>query len=105
MNESTWLVYIIRSNDNQLYTGITTDINRRWKEHNQGKTGARYFRGRKPQQLCFIEFHPDRSSASKREAAIKKLTRDIKEALLLEQSKAQLLQLQALELTLSVSSV
>lgn len=76
---------MIRSDDNQLYTGITTDIARRWREHCQGKTGARYFRGRKPQSLCLLEDHTDRSSASKREAALKKLTRTAKDALLLQQ--------------------
>lgn len=89
MNEKNWLVYIIRSDDNQLYTGITTDIARRWREHCQGKTGARYFRGRKPQQLCLLETHPNRSSASKREAAIKQLNRATKDVLLASQSQQQ----------------
>ncbi len=72
---------MIRTMDGQLYTGITTDIQRRWQQHSSGKGGARYFRARKPESLCFIEQHPDRSSASKREAEIKKMPKLIKEAL------------------------
>lgn len=74
----TWYVYIIRTDDNQLYTGITTDIQRRWQEHNGGRAGARYFRGRTPKELCFLETHPDRSSATRREIAIKRLSRAAK---------------------------
>jgi putative endonuclease len=72
---------MIRTSDGQLYTGITTDIQRRWQEHLTGKGGARYFRARKPETLCFLEEHVDRSSASKREAAIKKLSKAEKELL------------------------
>jgi putative endonuclease len=72
---------MIRTNDGQLYTGITTDIQRRWQEHLTGKGGARYFRTRKPHSVCFLEEHLDRSSASKREAAIKKLSKKEKEVL------------------------
>lgn len=77
---------MIRTSDGQLYTGITTDIQRRWQEHSNGKAGARYFRGRQPKDLCLLEEHPDRSSASKREAAIKKLAKSAKEALVATQS-------------------
>lgn len=81
MIAKNWWVYIIRTSDGQLYTGITTDIQRRWKEHSSGKGGARYFRARKPEYLCLIEPFPDRSSASKREAAIKKMPKAAKELL------------------------
>jgi putative endonuclease len=81
MNEKMWFVYMIRTSDAQLYTGITTDIQRRWKEHFSGKGGARYFRARKPQAVCFLEEHQNRSSASKRETAIKKLSKSEKELL------------------------
>jgi len=81
MSTKIWYVYMIRTNDSQLYTGITTDIQRRWQEHVTGKGGARYFRGRKPQNLCFLEEHPDRSSASKREAQIKQYAKPLKETL------------------------
>jgi putative endonuclease len=69
-----WQVYIILCTDNSLYTGITLDIDRRLSEHG-GMLGAKYFRGRKPQQVVYLEGGHSRSSASKREAAIKKLKR------------------------------
>ncbi len=72
---------MIRTSDGQLYTGITTDIQRRWSEHSSGKGGARYFRARKPESLCLTEQYDDRSSASKREAEIKKMPKPLKEAL------------------------
>lgn len=77
-----WQVYIILGDDGRLYTGITTDIERRWREHTQGPKGARYFRGRRPERLCYLESHPDRSSASRREYAIKQLNRREKEQLI-----------------------
>lgn len=79
---SGWLVYIILASDDTLYTGITTDIVRRWRQHCGGAGGARFFRGRKPRQLVYLESGHDRASASRREAAIKKLTRRQKQALL-----------------------
>lgn len=90
VDQQRWVVYMIRSDDDQLYTGITTDMLRRWREHSTGKAGARYFRGRKPDSLCLLELHPDRSSASKREAALKQLTRRAKEQLLAQQTAEQL---------------
>ena len=72
---------MIRTKDCQLYTGITTDIQRRWQEHSSGKGGARYFRARKPESLCLIEQYPHRSRASQREAEIKKMPKITKEAL------------------------
>lgn len=85
---STWCVYIIEASDNRLYTGITTDMARRWRAHSTGKGGAKFFRGRKPQALCYLEQDHDRSSASKREAAIKKLSRRDKEQLIASQTEA-----------------
>jgi len=77
-----WYVYIIRASDERLYTGITTDVERRFREHGgegQGKDKrAKFFRGRKPVEVVHIEKHPDRSSALKREAAIKGLDREQK---------------------------
>ena len=71
-----WSVYMILSSDNTLYTGITTDIHRRWRQHRgEIKGGAKYFRGRRPASLAFLEVGHDRSSASVREAAIRKLTK------------------------------
>ncbi|WP_341937074.1 GIY-YIG nuclease family protein [Marinimicrobium sp. C2-29] len=81
-SQSSWYVYIILGDDECLYTGITTDIARRWREHTSGPRGARYFRGRRPRELCYLEPHPDRSSASRREWQIKQLTRAGKEQLI-----------------------
>jgi putative endonuclease len=67
-----WQVYIILCTDDSLYTGITTDIKRRFAQHVAG-TGARYFRGHSPRQLVYLERDHDRSSASRREAEIKRL--------------------------------
>lgn len=68
----TWYVYIILCSDKSLYTGITTDVERRFAQHVAG-TGAKYFRGRTPYRLVYLEGGHDRSSASRREAQIKKL--------------------------------
>ncbi len=86
MNELTpeslnWQVYIIRCSDNSLYTGITTDLGRRFCQHALG-SGAKYFRGRQPLQVVYCEDGHSRSSASKREARIKALTRNEKDLLL-----------------------
>lgn len=69
-----WQVYIILCTDRSLYTGITRDIRRRLAEHG-GRRGARYFRGRRPLEVVYLESGHSRSSASRREAAIKKLSR------------------------------
>ena len=76
-----WQVYIILCSDGSLYTGITTDIARRFNQHRLG-TGAKYFRGRSPRQVVYLESGHDRSGASRREAAIKKLSRAEKRLLI-----------------------
>ncbi len=78
-----FFVYIIECADGTLYTGYTTDVERRIKEHNNGISGAgaRYTSGRGPVKLFFTESFATRSEAMKREAAIKKLTRAEKELL------------------------
>ncbi len=81
-----WFTYIIQTDNDRLYTGITTDILRRWQEHSEGPKGARFFRTCKPLKLRRLENHPDRSSASKREAEIKKLNRTKKEQLIATES-------------------
>ncbi len=78
---SKWRVYILKCSDGSLYTGITTDLKRRIYEHNQGK-GAKYTRSRLPVEILYFESFPDRSSASKEEARIKKLQRKRKLALI-----------------------
>ena len=76
---SNWTVYILRCADTSLYTGVTTDLERRLKEHNNcDKKGAKYTRTRRPVTLSYSERHKDRSSACRREAEIKKMSRSNK---------------------------
>jgi len=77
-SEKNWYVYIIESNDESLYTGITTDVERRFQQHLNHKGGARYFQGRKPKKIVYLEDGHDRSTASKREVEIKSLSRSQK---------------------------
>ena len=72
-NEKRPCVYMLSCSDGTLYTGWTYYFDRRLSEHSSGK-GAKYTRGRLPVKAVYIEFTPDKSSALKREAAIKKLT-------------------------------
>jgi len=81
VGENTWWVYMILCSDNTYYTGITTDLDRRFAQHLSGK-GAKYFYGRKPVEFVFKEEGHNRSSASQREAAIKSLTRSQKTVLI-----------------------
>lgn len=69
-----WQVYIVLCSDETLYTGITSDVARRLEQH-AGQGGAKYFRGRRPERLVYLENGHTRSSAGKREAAIKRLDR------------------------------
>jgi putative endonuclease len=73
---------MLRCSDDTLYTGITTDIERRIDEHNSSPKGAKYTRNRRPVTLVYSEVCDDKSSASKREYAIKRLTKAEKEKLL-----------------------
>ena len=77
-SDTQWYVYMIRASDERLYTGITTNVERRFIEHGDSRKGARFFRGRQPKEVVYTETHPDRSSALRREAVIKKLSRDLK---------------------------
>ena len=81
--EKEWTVYILECGDGTLYTGITDDLPRRLKAHERGR-GAKYTRGRGPLKLCYRETLPDKSSALKRECAIKRLSRQEKLALIRE---------------------
>ncbi|WP_372722045.1 GIY-YIG nuclease family protein [Immundisolibacter sp.] len=76
-----WFFYILRCADDSLYSGITTDLERRLREHNAG-TGARYTRGRRPVSLAYSERLPDRAQALRREHAVKQLDRAAKLQLL-----------------------
>lgn len=73
---SGWFLYIVQTKKKRLYTGITTDVERRFEEHKSGSPkGAKFFRSDKPDIIVRTEKHEDRSSASKREAEVKKMTR------------------------------
>jgi predicted GIY-YIG superfamily endonuclease len=76
-----WLVYLLRCADGSLYAGITKDISKRLKAHATGKA-SRYTRSRLPVMLAHTETRRSKSSALKREAAIKKLRRHAKERLM-----------------------
>ncbi len=75
-----WIVYILRCADGTLYTGITNDLKRRLSLHERG-TGARYTRGRAPFRIAYTETCTTKGAALKREAAIKKMKRESKIAL------------------------
>lgn len=75
-----WQVYIILCSDDSLYTGITTDLQRRFGQHASGR-GAKYFRGRKPLRVVYRESGHTRSTAGGREAEIKSLPRAEKDIL------------------------
>lgn len=76
-----WKVYIVRCADDSLYTGITTDLERRIKEHNESK-GAKYTRARGPVELVYSAEFKDRSEATKEELRIKSLSREAKLSLI-----------------------
>ena len=78
--EGNWYLYILRCGDGTLYTGITTDVEKRLAAHRAGK-GAKYTRGRGPLELVYREELPDRSAALKREHEVKTLPRQEKEKL------------------------
>ncbi len=74
----SYFIYILKCNDDTLYTGIAKDVHKRLQEHNESDKGAKYTKARRPVELIYTEEAPDRSSASKREYAIKKLSREKK---------------------------
>ena len=75
--EKTWKLYMLRCGDGTLYTGISTDVQRRLEEHRSGK-GAKYTRSRGPLELVYWEECGDKSTALKRECEIKALPRSEK---------------------------
>ena len=79
----SWFIYIVRCKDRSLYTGITTDVDRRVKEHNTSKRGARYTRSRRPVKLVWKSVPCKRSTAAKFERRIKNLPKVVKEELVL----------------------
>lgn len=76
MSEKVWVVYMLRCADDSLYTGITTDVERRVKQHNgELNGGAKYTSARRPVTMEWQEQHPSRSEATRRELAIKSMSR------------------------------
>lgn len=80
-NKIEWFLYLIRCKRGQLYTGISTDVERRFAEHQSGK-GAKYLRGKTPLQLVFQHKIGSHSEALKMEAIVKKWPKAEKEKLL-----------------------
>lgn len=78
----TWVLYILQCADSTLYTGITTDLDRRLNEHNSSPRGARYTRGRRPVSVLASWDLPSRSAAAQAEARFKRLDRAHKLAVL-----------------------
>lgn len=81
-----WEVYVIKTESGKLYTGITTDLDRRFNDHQKQQKGARFFRISGPESVVFRESHPNRSEATKREIVIKKMSR-VEKLTLLESKK------------------
>lgn len=83
MSTTSWFVYMIETECGVYYTGISTDVARRFNEHKSDKRkGAKFFRGKVPSAVVYQEACENRSEASKREAAIKKLRRIQKQQLI-----------------------
>lgn len=89
-----WVVYILELNDGSYYTGITKNLNKRLDAHKSGK-GSKYVRSRLPCRVVYICNERDRSEASKREAAIKKLSRKKKELLIKEKDSMKKITIEA----------
>ncbi len=81
---SKWRVYILRCADDTLYTGVTTDLQRRVQEHNTSTLGAKYTKNKRPVELVYFENRADKVDAMQREYAIKQLTRKEKLVLITE---------------------
>jgi putative endonuclease len=80
-SEKAYTLYILKCSDETYYTGIALDVDKRVHEHNTSEKGAKYTRARRPVILIYTETCCDRSSALKRELAIKRMTRTEKEGL------------------------
>ncbi|MDQ6956967.1 MAG: GIY-YIG nuclease family protein [Mariprofundaceae bacterium] len=82
MTEKVWYIYMIRCKGGVLYTGITTDVQRRFKEHKSGK-GAKFLRGKAPLTLVYQQQVGNHSDALKVEIKIKKFSKIEKETMIL----------------------
>ncbi|HEX4328262.1 MAG TPA: GIY-YIG nuclease family protein [Burkholderiales bacterium] len=80
-----WFLYLLECRDGSLYTGIAVDVEARYAAHASGR-GARYTRSHPPRRILLVQPHPDRSSASKAEYAMKQLSAAQKRACVLAQA-------------------
>ncbi|WGK62153.1 GIY-YIG nuclease family protein [Halopseudomonas sp. SMJS2] len=85
VTETLWWVYMVRAENGHLYTGISTDPERRFREHVSGKRGARFFNRSPASALVWRERCADRSAALRRELAVKALRKSAKERLIRQQ--------------------
>ncbi len=90
LRKIVWWVYLARCSDATLYCGVTTDLDRRFDEHNHALKGARYTRSRRPVEMVWSQKQKTRSAALKREYAVKQLSRREKEALVAKRSASLL---------------
>ncbi|MBD1389206.1 GIY-YIG nuclease family protein [Neiella sp. HB171785] len=80
-NHNSWYLYIIETDNGNLYTGITTDVDRRFQQHcdsyygKSGAQGAKYFRTQAPKRVVHTESYQNRGQASQREYQVKKMTK------------------------------
>ena len=82
--QNNWLIYILECRDDSLYCGITNNLEKRLKQHNgEIKGGAKYTRSHRPCKLVYIEKSANRSEASQREAIIKRMSKEEKQALII----------------------
>ena len=86
-SSSNWYTYIVQCADQSLYTGISTDLPRRIKEHNSSPNGAKYTKARRPVRLVYFEQSESRSEACKREHALKCLSPTDKRQLVTDASQ------------------
>jgi len=77
-----WQVYILKCADGTFYTGITTNVNRLFKEHNSSVLGAKYTRGRRPVKLVYSRKLKNKTAAAKEECRIKRMTKQEKRKLI-----------------------
>lgn len=93
LSSRPWFLYLVRTRENTLYTGISVDVKKRFLEHEQGKQGAKYLRAKGPLQLVYSVEVGSRSLASKAEYRLKRLAKAQKE-IIVEKSltRAELLQ-------------
>ena len=84
-----WDVYIVETDNGKLYTGITTDLDRRFDEHRASSRGAKFFRFSSPVRIVFREGHADRAGATSREREIKRMSRPEKLQLVASQAQGE----------------